>query len=101
MRLSGQLRRVQVMIGRTDLSAKMIAPANSGHPRAKELRDKADAFDRANHGVFLDPPTHTRAQLMGCLGGARRLFELCGGRLEEQTLGECARIRLHAHGMRR
>jgi hypothetical protein len=38
----------------------MIALANTGHPRAKELRDKADAFDRANHGVFLDPPTHTR-----------------------------------------
>jgi hypothetical protein len=72
----------------------------AGQYRAKELRDKADAFDRANHGVFLDPPTHTRAQLMGC-SDARRLFELCGGRLEDQTLGECARIRLHAHGMRR
>jgi hypothetical protein len=89
------------MIGRTDLSAKMIALANKGHPRAKELRDKADAFDRANNGIFQDPPTHTRAQLMGCLGGARRLFELCGGTLAEETLGECARIRLHAHGMRR
>jgi hypothetical protein len=29
---------------RIELSAKMIALADSGHPRAKELRDKADAF---------------------------------------------------------
>ena len=51
------------MIRRTDLSATMIALANSGHPRAKGLRDKADAFG-ANHGIFFDLPTHTRAQLM-------------------------------------
>lgn len=40
------------MIRRTDLSATMIALANSGHPRAKGLRDKADAFG-AHHGKRL------------------------------------------------
>jgi hypothetical protein len=89
------------MAERTDLSAKMIALASSGHPRAKELRDKAEAFDRANRGVFLDPPTHTTAQLYGCLAGARRMFELCGGKLTEETLGECAVIRQRAYGRRR
>lgn len=81
------------MVGRTDLSAKMIALADSGHPRAKELRDKADAFDRANHGAFLDPPTHTFAQLKGCWANARRMYEICGGELAAESLGECARIR--------
>jgi hypothetical protein len=78
----------------------MIALANSGHPRAKELRDKADAFDRANKGAFLDPPTHTVAQLMGCLEGARRFFEICGGALADETLVGCARIKRHAKGGR-
>jgi hypothetical protein len=81
------------MVERTDLSTKMIALANRGHPRAKELRDKAEAFARANHGAFLDPPTHTMAQLKGCWAGARRMYELCTGDLPAQTLGENARIR--------
>lgn len=86
---------------RTELSARMIALANSGPPRAKELRDKADAFDRAAHGAFLDPPTHSLAQLMGCLEGARRVYEICGGALADETLGECARIKQRAVGRRR
>lgn len=81
------------MVGRTNLSSKMIALADRGHPRAKELRDKADAFDRANHGAFLDPPTHTFAQLKGCWANARRMYEICGGALPDETLGEGARIR--------
>jgi hypothetical protein len=67
-------------------------------PRAKELREKADA--RANKGAFLDPPTHSLAQLMGCLEGARRFFEICGGALAEETVGQCARIKQHAYGRR-
>lgn len=31
----------------TDLSQKMRALADTGHPRADELREKADAFDHA------------------------------------------------------
>lgn len=86
---------------RTELSARMIALANSGHPRAKELRDKADAFDRANHGAFLDPPTHSLAQLKGCWAGAKRFYEICGGAPASETLGEGARIIRHALGRRR
>jgi hypothetical protein len=89
------------MIGRTDLALKMIALADTGHFKAKELRQRAEAFDAAARGNFTDPPTHTIHNLMGAWGSARRLFVECGGVLTEETLGECARIRLRAYGSRR
>lgn len=67
-------------ITRTDLSEKMHALADSGHPRAIELRAKADAFDKATHGFMVaQPQTHTVAQQLGTWARASRLFTECGG----------------------
>lgn len=66
------------MITRTDLSEKMHALADSGHPRAAELREKADAFDAATHGFMAtDPPTHTAKQQLGTWARASRVYSEC------------------------
>lgn len=66
---------------RTDLSELMHALADSGHPRAVELREKADAFDVATHGyVVANPQTHTVAQMIGSWARARRVWCECTGR---------------------
>jgi hypothetical protein len=68
-------------ITRTDLSEKMHALADSGHPRAIELRIKADAFDEATHGFLVaQPQTCTVAQQVRAWARASRLFSECGGK---------------------
>ena len=65
-------------IERTDLSKWMHALADKGHPRAAELRDKADACDAASHGfVIANPQTHTVAQMVGSWARAHRLYREC------------------------
>jgi hypothetical protein len=63
---------------RTDLSEKMHALADLGHPRAAELREKADAFDQATHGFQIaQPQTHTVKQQLGTWARANRVFSEC------------------------
>jgi hypothetical protein len=59
---------------RTDLSEKMHALADSGHTRANELREKADAFDDATAGFYGVPQTVTVQRFVGCFARARRLW---------------------------
>lgn len=63
----------------TDLSKLMRAMANKGHERAADLREKADAFDLATHGVYSDPPTHNVKQMVGAWARARRVYIECAG----------------------
>lgn len=66
---------------RTDLSELMHALADSGHERAVELREKAEAFDAATHGFMVaQPPTHTVKQMVGSWARARRVHCECTGR---------------------
>jgi hypothetical protein len=68
------------VITRTDLSEKMHALADSGHTRAADLREKADAFDAATHGfVAAQPPTHTVKQMVGGWARANRVYSECMG----------------------
>lgn len=64
---------------RTDLSKLMHALADTGHTRAAELREKADAFDVATDGNFANPPTHTVKQMLGAWARARRVHCECTG----------------------
>lgn len=65
---------------RTDLSELMHALADGGHPRAAELREKADAFDAATHGFMVaQPQTHTVKQQLGTWARAHRLHCECTG----------------------
>lgn len=69
------------MVTRTDLSELMHALADSGHARAVELREKADAFDVATHGFMVaQPQTHTVRQQLGAWARASRVYSECGGR---------------------
>ncbi|MDI2076999.1 hypothetical protein ABIF68_007867 [Bradyrhizobium japonicum] len=66
---------------KTDLSIKMHALADRGHPRADELREKANAFDIATKGFMgTSPPTHTVKQMVGSWARASRVFSECGGK---------------------
>lgn len=66
---------------RTDLSEWMHGLADKGHPRAVELREKADAFDVATHGfTAIHPPTHTVKQMLGSWARARRAYCECSGK---------------------
>lgn len=68
-------------IVKTDLSIKMHALADGGHPRAAELREKADAFDAATHGFMVaNPQTHNVKQQLGTWARANRVFTECGGK---------------------
>jgi hypothetical protein len=63
---------------RTDLSEKMHALADSGHPRAVELRERADDFDAATHGFMVcNPQTHTVKQQLGTWARANRVYTEC------------------------
>jgi hypothetical protein len=67
-------------VTKADLSIKMHALADKGHPRAAELREKADAFDAATKGFMgTNPPTHTVKQMVGSWARASRVFSECGG----------------------
>lgn len=70
------------MTTRTDLSKKMHTLADSGHPRASELREKADAFDQKTAGFYAEPQTVTVQSFMGAFARARRLWcDVTGERL--------------------
>lgn len=56
------------MTERTPLSIKLHQIADSGHPRAVELREKADAFDKATE-AFSDSK-----KILGTWARARRLY---------------------------
>lgn len=62
------------MTTRTALSERMHALADTGHARAVELREKADAFDVATAGLFTVPPTCSVPKMVGCFARARRLW---------------------------
>jgi short subunit dehydrogenase-like uncharacterized protein len=62
------------MTTRTALSERMHALADTGHARAAELREKADAFDVATAGCFAEPQPHSVAQMVGACARARRLW---------------------------
>ena len=63
----------------TDLSIKMRALADRGHPRAVELREKADAFDKAT-AAMSDPNVENAVKpMMGAWARARRLWSECSG----------------------
>jgi hypothetical protein len=65
-------------IVKTELSEKMHALADQGHPRAAELREKADAFDAATHGFMVaQPQTHTVKQQVGTWARASRVYDEC------------------------
>lgn len=59
---------------RTNLSQRMHKLADSGHPRADELRKMADAFDVATGGFYSEPQTVTVQAFMGAFARARRLW---------------------------
>jgi hypothetical protein len=58
----------------TNLSIRMHNLADSGHERASELREKANAFDAAVVGYYSEPHTVSVAKLMGAFARARRLW---------------------------
>ena len=59
---------------KTELSKRMHALADSGHARAAELREKADAFDTATAGFYGEPQTTSVQMFMGAYARARRLW---------------------------
>mgnify|MGYP000895492783 CR=1 FL=1 len=59
---------------RTDLSEKMHALADSGHAEAKDLREKADAFDAATKGFYGEPQTVDVRKFMGAYARARKAW---------------------------
>lgn len=63
----------------TDLSGKMRALADSGHARAEELREKADAFDRAATGFYATEQTVQAKSFLGAWARATRLWSECSG----------------------
>lgn len=63
----------------TDLADKMRALADTGHPRAEELRQKASAFDTAAAGFYAEPQTVDVKKYVGTWARARRLWCDCSG----------------------
>lgn len=59
---------------RTALSERMHALADTGHARADELREKADAFDAATAGYYSNPQTVDVRKFMGAFARARRAW---------------------------
>jgi hypothetical protein len=57
----------------TDLALKMLALADGGHPRAAELREKAQAFDKATADRV------DAKKLLGAWARARRCWSECSG----------------------
>lgn len=57
---------------RTDLSRRMHALADSGHARAAELRERADAFDQAT--AAQDGTRAGAKRMLGAWARARRLW---------------------------
>ncbi len=63
----------------SDLGDKMRQLADSGHPRACELREKAAAFDDAAQGFYAEPQTVDVKRFMGAWARARRLWSETSG----------------------
>ena len=63
----------------TELSGRMRTLADTGHARADELREKAEAFDIAANGFYADPQTITAPKFLGAFARARRLWCDCTG----------------------
>lgn len=62
------------------LSDKMRALADGGHARAIELREKADALDKAEAASLASAPTSdTTKKLLGAWARARRVWSECSG----------------------
>jgi hypothetical protein len=61
------------------LHRKMRALADQGHPRADELRAKADEFEAKTLGYYGDPQTCDAKSFMGAWARARRLWSDCSG----------------------
>lgn len=57
-----------------DLATRMYDLANTGHPRAEELREKARLFRQA-----ADDPEVDERKLLGAWARARRLWCQCTG----------------------
>lgn len=58
----------------TDLSKRMRTLADGGHSLAGELREKADAFDKAAAGFYAEKPSVTAPEFLGAYARARRLW---------------------------
>lgn len=58
----------------TDLSDKMKTLANNCHVKAKELIEKADAFDSAANGFYSQPQTVNVKSFLGAWARARKLW---------------------------
>lgn len=63
----------------TPLGNKMRELADEGHPRAGELREKAEAFETVAAGFYAEIQTHTAQQHLGAWARARRLWSECSG----------------------
>lgn len=67
----------------TDLGDRMRALANTGHPRADELREKASAFDQAARGFYAEEQTVSAPKFLGAFARARKLWcEITGEALK-------------------
>lgn len=65
---------------RSDLSIKMHALADSGHERADELREKANAFDAKTAAHYSDSGgSDTARAMLGAWARARRCWSECSG----------------------
>lgn len=72
------------MATQTELGNKMRALANTGHPRAFELREMAATFESATDD--LSPPGKASStspevyqRFLGCWARARRVYTECAG----------------------
>ncbi len=54
--------------------------AAAGHPRADELRAKADEFEEAVSGFYAQPQTVSARSFCGAWARARKLYSECSGK---------------------
>ena len=64
---------------KTPLGERMRALAATGHDRAAELIEKADALDEGTSGFYGDPQTVTVQSFLGRFARARLLWRDCTG----------------------
>lgn len=58
---------------------RMRALADTGHARASELQEKADAAEAASEGFYSEPQTVPVDKFVGSWARARRLWCECTG----------------------
>lgn len=56
------------------LAPRMRALADEGHPRAAELREKADDLEAKRDGFYGEPQTATVKQFVGAVARAKLLW---------------------------